>query len=165
MLSSWFGPNWPAIDSNVRAVFLPIFWAEESSQAGPEALERFETLMYAKRVQRGMSTFVPWFALTSAVMAVIAFIVAFTRSANPTTAAEVAGYSSALRGDEGAPSGTTPRAGSALPASTPAPDAEGDVEQGTLREPLLDSNEVTSVPAAETLDRQGRRRGVIPRPK
>lgn len=33
-LSSWFGPKYAAVDPNVAPTFLPIFWAEETSQVG-----------------------------------------------------------------------------------------------------------------------------------
>ena len=40
MLSSWFGRKWHSIDPATQDTFLPIFWAEERSQAGAGQLRQ-----------------------------------------------------------------------------------------------------------------------------
>lgn len=53
MLSSWFGQRYKAIDSSVADdTFIPIFWASEKSEASPQQLQMFNTLLYAQAAER-----------------------------------------------------------------------------------------------------------------
>jgi hypothetical protein len=56
MFNSWFGQRYKAVDPHVKDTFLPIFWAHESSEAAPEQLAGFKTLLFAQGVRRLLDT-------------------------------------------------------------------------------------------------------------
>jgi CD36 family len=56
MLNSWFGQKYKAVDPHVKDTFLPIFWAHESSEAAPEQLKGFKTLLFAQGARRFLDT-------------------------------------------------------------------------------------------------------------
>lgn len=52
MLSSWFGEDYNAVEAAVQDTFLPIFWAQESSEASAQQLAAFRPMLWAQRAQR-----------------------------------------------------------------------------------------------------------------
>jgi lysosome membrane protein 2/scavenger receptor class B protein 1 len=56
MLSSWFGERYGAVDPGVQDTYLPVFWAQEASQAGAEQLARFAPLLRALRARRALQS-------------------------------------------------------------------------------------------------------------
>lgn len=52
MLSSWYGSRYAAVDSNVIDTVLPIFWAEETSEADASQLKGFRKMLMAQLLQK-----------------------------------------------------------------------------------------------------------------
>ncbi|KFM25479.1 Scavenger receptor class B member 1 [Auxenochlorella protothecoides] len=50
-LSSWFGPRWKPIDGGVTPTYLPIFWADEASEASEEQMQLFKPLLRADQAR------------------------------------------------------------------------------------------------------------------
>lgn len=57
MLSSWFGGKWHNVEASVRDTFLPIFWAEEASEASGEQLEQFRPMLRAKAAAAAIAAY------------------------------------------------------------------------------------------------------------
>lgn len=56
MLNSWFGQKYKAVDPHVNDTFLPIFWAQETSEATPALLAGFKTMLFAQGARRFLDT-------------------------------------------------------------------------------------------------------------
>ena len=86
MLSSWFGQRYKAIDSSVADdTFIPIFWANEKSEASPRQLQMFTTLLYAQAAERFFKSMAGPLALVVLLAGMTCLIVAIVWSNSNST--------------------------------------------------------------------------------
>eukprot|EP00887_Chlorella_sp_A99_P005592 scaffold1.g5592.t1 len=73
-MNSWFGPRWAAVDARLRATYLPVFWAEESSQATPEQLRGFAPLLRARALARFLDRWARPLAAAGGVLGILSVL-------------------------------------------------------------------------------------------
>jgi hypothetical protein len=101
MLSSWFGRKWHSIDPATQDTFLPIFWAEERSQAGGAQLRQFRPLLRARAAAAALRRYAQPAALAAAILAVVCLGAAVALWGDGSMAAEAGEGSGYSRLEEG----------------------------------------------------------------
>lgn len=83
MLSSWFGESYSVIEPSVRDTFLPIFWAEETSEASKKQLQKLSKLHTILHVHKFLTMHAHSLAIGCLVVGIPIILAVFLISSSP----------------------------------------------------------------------------------